>query len=273
MAFDFSSSDTASDAFADPRDVMPSAFQELQGDVSDAIAELIASGGGPEWQGPLVAPISEAELDALRSIRGLSAGDSDTELLARGVLDDTLEGRYLSPDSNPFLRSAIEAAQRPVREAFDEQELLDRALFTRSGQRIQESSPYSRARSVATRGYLDNLADIATNIAYGNYERERSRQDNAVRESRALAGAMFERNLQNLQAQALPRLIEDMGIQRGLEEFRRRVAVLMQAIGAGGTLSNPTGTPVVGSTGSSERTAVDLSSLVQAYASSQKRGG
>lgn len=55
--------------------------------------------------------------------------------------------------------------------------------------------------------------------------------------------AQLQAQLSNLQAQALPRMIEQLGIQGGLAEFQRQQQMLLQMLGLGGNLAG--GQPVV----------------------------
>jgi len=176
---------------------------------------------------PLAAPIAAGEqtiLDAL--LADATGGGSGRSAL----LSKTLAGDFLTPSSNPFLQAAIEAAQRPTLEGLEE--TLSRTLpgrFTQAGQFIQPkgSSAFDRAAALATKGVSQSLADIATKMSSEAYEAERGRQTQAV----ALSQAEVATSIENLQAQALPRLIEDLGIERGLTEFQNRVQTLLQTLG------------------------------------------
>lgn len=185
------------------------------------------------------------------------------------------ETGYSTDEINPFLTAAIEAAQRPTLQGLEE--TLSRTLpgrFTQAGQFKQPggSSAFDRAGAIATRGAGDAMADIATNLSYATMEAERGRQFEAQegarsRESTALqdqlgrdfTGTENERNRQNeaagltttvnaqevdtlvknLQAQALPRLIEEFGIERGMEQFTNRMNTLLATLGIGAGVTAP----------------------------------
>lgn len=173
-------------------------------------------------------------------------------------------------EENPFLQAAIEAAQRPTLQGLTE--TLTRDLpgrFTQAGQFVQPggSSAFDRAAAIATRGVGDAIGDIATNLSFQTFESERGRQFDALGrevdrrftgEQQDLDRAQRERQLEaetgleatrqladlsqqevdnavkNLQAQALPRLIEEFGIERGIEQFNNRLnslLVLLQTVG------------------------------------------
>lgn len=170
-------------------------------------------------------------------------------------------------EMNPFLQASIQAAQRPTLQGLEE--TLSRTLpgrFTEAGQFKQPggSSAFDRAAAIASRGASDSLADIATNLSYATYEAERGRTFEAQeaarqREDTALQGELDrifqgqqgERDRQNeaagltstiktqevdnlvknLQAQALPRLIQEFGIERGMEQFNNQVNSLLAVLG------------------------------------------
>lgn len=199
---------------------------------------------------------------------------------------------------SPFLRAAIEAAQRPTMEALTE--TLGRELpgrFTQAGQFIQPqgSSAFDRAAAIATRGASNTLGDIATNISYQALEGARGREASALESElgrrftgqqsaldrqlsevtnirglqnteregirdRALTQTEGFRNraleaakslpgvnaqevdtlIKNLQAQGLPRLIQDQGITRGLELFNTRLDALIKTLGITAGVTAPT---------------------------------
>lgn len=183
---------------------------------------------------------------------------------------------YSGNEANPFLDAAIKAAQRPTLQGLEE--TLSRTLpgrFTAGGQftQPQGSSAFDRAAAIATRGAGDTMGEIATNLSYATMEAERGRQfeaqegartreDAALREElqRQFAGTEGERGrqneaaglatqvstqqvntmVQNLQAQALPRLIQEFGIERGLEQFNNRVNALLSTLGITAGVTQPT---------------------------------
>jgi len=193
-------------------------------------------------------------------------------------------------DANPYLQAAIQAAQRPTQQALEE--TLSRTLpgrFTQAGQIVQPngSSAFDRAAAIATRGTADALGDIASNISYSNYndaanraasalgqyttgqqnanlqsqQIEAAQQQNAASNSINAANTQSNINsqeinslMQNLQAQALPRLINDLGIERGMEAFNNNTNALLAGLGLSGSTTQPT----VANSSSSSSTQVGL---------------
>lgn len=230
---------SASQSKSKSKDMTPSAYRALRWPVMGQLSSIMATGGGPRYEGPLVAGLTADELAGIGSANMLarsnpSAGVSRTEL------ERTIRGGYLTPESNPFLRASIEAAQRPTLEAFEDAIAADRAAFAGAGQSVNASSPFAYARGLAERGLANALGDISTRIAGSAYESERARQLQATGALEEIDRGEMQRTMDALQASALPRLIEQLGYDKGLEEFRRRQEMLFQAIGLAGQLSSPT---------------------------------
>jgi len=249
----FGGSKTTQQSTSIPTDLTPQPFKDLQQPFADALQSFLTTQGGPEYTGPLNANIGANEqtlLDSLMAQTGAGTARS-------GVINDTLAGKFLpgGAGSNPFLEAAIKAAQRPTLEGLTE--TLSRALpgrFTANGQFIQPntggqggSSAFDRAAGIATRGAASALGDIATNMSFGGYEAERGRQENAV----SLSRAEVDSTVTNLQAQALPRLIQELGIERGLAEFQRRTTSLLEVLKTIGGVTQPTIAQTAQSTGES----------------------
>lgn len=217
-----------------PVDTTPAEFQALRDPFAQAISGLWGTGTGggvsgvPSFTGttgqPMAASIGGAETDILTNLL--------SQIGARQpLLDQTIAGEFLpgGAQSNPFLQATIEAAQRPTLQGLEE--VLSRTLpgrFTQSGQftQPQGSSAFDRAAAIATRGAADAAGDIATKIAFGSQEAERGRQQEAIQ----LSQAEVQTTINNLQAQGLPRLIQDLGLERGQQEFQARIQALLQAL-------------------------------------------
>lgn len=231
-----------SQATSTPVDLQAGEYQALRQPFANTLLTLLQGGGTPEYTGPLTEPLGGAEKSVLDYLQSNTGAGSPT----RGLLDSTLAGNFLpgQPGANPFLDAAIRAAQRPTLEGLTE--VLSRTLpgrFTAAGQFIQPntgpagggSSAFDRAAAIATRGASNALADIATNISAGAYESERGRQTQAVQ----LNQQEVDTTIKNLQAQALPRLIQENGIDRALQLFSQRTQSLLQLLQTLGGVTAP----------------------------------
>lgn len=90
-------------------------------------------------------------------------------LEGQGLTSDTLQGNFLSPDSNPFLEGTFNRAADLTRGRLDSE-------FSGAGRNIGASRP---ARS-------EELQTLASNIFGGNFQAERDRQLTAVDQAQGL---------------------------------------------------------------------------------------
>lgn len=220
-----------------PTDVTPPDIEALRKTWGATLSGLLSKGGSPAWGGPFVTPITDAETKALGDVSGAANNAQRT-----GLLTDTLAGKFLpgQPGANPFLQDAIRAAQTPTLQGLTE--TLDRALpgrFTAAGQFVQKegSSPFDRAAAIASSGAAQAISKIATDMSFAGYEAERGRQQQAV----PLQQQDVTTFINTAQAVGLPRLIQDLGLERALAEFQSRTQSLiqiLQSVAAGSGLTN-----------------------------------
>ncbi len=251
-------------------DTTDPAFKELRPEVSNQFADLLRSFGAgntsapflqsPEFQagGQLVAPQTQAEKDFLARLNSLAGGSTPLQGQARDVLSKTLSGDFLSPDSNPFLQDAIQAATRPVVERFNEVTLPGViSQFKRAGQTLRSnpdnfdrpgSSAFLNQVRLADKDIASQIGDIATNISFQNFNNERARQLQATESAERITTQDIDNTIKTLQANELPRLIDQLGIDKGLAEFNRRAQLLLQILNQGigasqGQITQLPGTP------------------------------
>lgn len=239
-----------------PVDITPQQYAGLRTPTADFLRDALR--GGPQYAGPFAAELTDAELESMGRIGSFMARSPSGT--SRGMLEDTLRGTYLRPESNPFLADYIAAAQRPLLEAATDRAIADRATFARAGHRLPSSSPFAYAESVRERGLANALGDVSTRIAGDAYQRERGNQIAAAQQLEAINQGDFNRMVEKLKVDALPRLIEQLGYDRGLEEFRRRVNLAAQAAGIAGDLSSQFSTESQASS-SSFSAGVDLGQI------------
>lgn len=245
----FGGSSTQQQSTSTPTDMTPQAYQTLRQPLTNALQGLLTT-GGPSYQGPLSAPIGQNEQTQLNSLmqqNGPNTGRSQ-------LLDQTIGGNFLpgQPGGNPFLQDAITAAQRPTMQNLDE--TLNRSLvgrFLQGGQNAtpQGSSAFDRAAAIATRGATQAMSDIATNMSSNAYTTERTNQQQAVQ----LSQQEVQTGINNLQAQALPRMIQELGIERGLAQFQQHTQNLLQILSMIGGVAAPVIANQSQSTGTTEQ--------------------
>lgn len=219
-----------------PSDLTPTEYTGLRGGVADLLQQLISSGGFGSTVGQPhavnTAPLHQLELQQLQQIPGQVNA-------ANPLLQQTLAGNFVNPQSNPFLNQYIRAAQRPTLEGLTE--TLDRTLpgrFTQAGQFVQPqgSSAFDRAAAIATRGAANAVGDIATNIGYNAYNSERQLQQQAI----GLNQQQVQQHIAALQAEALPRLIQQYGMDQGLQQYNQHVNQFLGLLQLLQTYTSPT---------------------------------
>lgn len=234
---------------------------------TQALSNIVAQGSSPQSQA------SNASYLMGQNQNPTSAQTSTGYLQD---LNGASGGAYSSDPNNPIVQAAIQAAQRPTQQALDES--LTRDLpgrFAMSGQQTQpqSSSAFDRAAAIATRGSADALGDIATNISYQNLNDANNRAASALGQyttgqqaanqqtqqltsqaqnnqaTNAISAAGQQSQIQasdvnsmisNLQAQALPRLIQDLGVERGMEAFNSNITSLLAGLGLTSSTTQPT---------------------------------
>jgi hypothetical protein len=256
-------------------DVTPPQFETLRQPLSTALSGAITGArqlnlsGFPSPTGPNVAPIASGESTLLNQILSSLTGPNPLASTSRDVLQQTLAGDFLRPGTNPFLQASIEAAQRPVIEAFNENVLPQlRSAFTQAGQTIQGegSSPFGKALVQSGRDFTRTLGDISTRLTSENFARERALQQGAVGQAAAFSQGELQNLISGLQTQALPRLIEQRGIEAGTQEFNNRLNLLLQVLSLATGATAP-GTVVIPPTGAPAQAPSDLGGTLQGIAS------
>jgi len=103
-----------------------------------------------------------------------------------GGIGQTAQGGFLN--ANPYQAQMIQAATRPLEQAFSQQVLPGiSSLFSKSGR--LGSGAMERALGTATEGYGRALGDITSNIAGTQYQQERGLMQQAQLGQAALAQA------------------------------------------------------------------------------------
>jgi hypothetical protein len=138
------------------------------------------------YEGSTVVPFSTQTQAGLDAMQTRAETGSPLVTAAQDLTAATMRGDYLSPDSNPYLKSAMDAATRPMTEAFtqDVMPVID-AAFSSGGRYGSGLQANQQAR--AAEGYLQSLGDVGSRMAYSNYADERGRQVDASTAAPAMA--------------------------------------------------------------------------------------
>jgi hypothetical protein len=198
-----------------------------------------------------------------------------------------------NPISNAYVQAAQRQTQQALQESLS-QSLPSQFAAAGQNVAPGTSSAFDRAAAIATRGSADALGDIATNINYNNMNNAQTRSATALGQNSAQnaaaglqtqnlgvntqqnaqqnaqtaaqlqqAGATANSGIQaqdvntainNLQAQALPRLISDQGIQNGMSAFNNNVNSILAGLGIGAGVTRP----VIGNSSSGSSAGINL---------------
>jgi len=127
------------------------------------------------YEGSTVVPFSTQTQAGLDAMQTRAETGSPLVTAAQDLTAATMRGDYLSPDSNPYLKSAMDAATRPMTEAFTQDVMPGiNAAFSSAGRYGSGLQANQQAR--ASEDYLQALGDVGSRMAYSNYADERGRQ-------------------------------------------------------------------------------------------------
>lgn len=245
----FGGQDTQSTSVSTPTNLNPFT-QSLQGTVN-----TLGNSPLPTYNGPLTGQMSGNENTLLGNLMtqqsqgGGAAGTND-------YLSSVLQGNFMpgSPNGNPFLSGAITAAQRTTMNNLTD--TLSRALpgyFTANGQMISPnnkgsggSSAFDTAAALATQGAANAMGDIASNVSNNAYNTGISQMQGAA----GLSQQEISNTINNLQAQSLPRMITELGIERGMSLYQTNLNGVLNLLQTLGGIAKP----VIGNTTTSTST-------------------
>jgi hypothetical protein len=167
----------------------------------------------PEWQQPYLTDIYQRALQ--QSYKPISyysgntvAGFTPEQQVAQGLTTSralsgspllraaqettqkTVQGDFLSPETNPWLEKTYEQSARDLTNKFT-QATLPNIRSSAMGAGAYGGSRHGVAEGMAYRGLQEELSDLATNIYGGAYESERNRMQNALSLAQPLAEADY----------------------------------------------------------------------------------
>lgn len=213
------------------RDLQDEIFQALRPEIADLFKSFfpdIAEATG-EFEGPFAAPVSGQEQAFVDRLAGGELDQlTEGQRAAAQHRLGTIQGDRLTPGEQ------FEPFARAIREQFQEGTLESVGKFTAAGQTVQNSSPFARSEAIRSRGLSDALARVGADIfkTERGFQEQAAAGEEAQTAARAQAqAARAEALTSRLSAVALPRLVADLGLERGQDEFARRMEVLLNILG------------------------------------------
>lgn len=199
----------------------------------------------PQFTGSTQPNITGAANATLGTIPGMEGGPSGVN----SFLNSLMGGSFLPGGSNfnPFVQSLSNAAISPIMENL--QQTVGRILpgqFTAAGQFVQNnanngggftggSSAFDNAVALAGTGAANAAAQVTQGIANNAYNTGVGATMQAV----PLQQQEVQTTINALQAQTLPTLIQQQGIQNGLQAFQENTQALLTFLQSVGQLAMP----------------------------------
>ena len=171
---------------------LPAYLQPYETDAATQAQSLYNSGGlAPAYySGQTVAPLSGQTQGGIDAITARATAGNPLLPAAQGASMDTINGNYLNADSNPYLQSAMDAANRGTVQQFSEATLPGlQASFSKAGR--SSSDAYGNTIGRATDGLARTLSDSNSTMAANNYATERANQLNQINGAPALTEADY----------------------------------------------------------------------------------
>lgn len=193
---------------------------------------LFAEGGPEQYSGNTVVPFAPQTEQALAGIEQRATNGSPLTQAGQGYATDTLNGKYLDPSSNPYLRSTFDQAAQATQAAGE-------AQYAGTGRNVQAGAPQR----------TDMLTSLANQIYGGAYNNERDRQQGVLPYVSPLAESDY-RDLSALQGVGAQvedmsgRVIQDQVGRFDAEQNRPGATLDSYLQRIGGNMGQTTSTPV-----------------------------
>jgi hypothetical protein len=269
----FGGSTTNQQSTSTPSNLNP--FTSSLGGATNTLGSTLA-GGLPQYNGALTAPITDNQTSLLNNLmtqnsQGGSAPGTNQ------YLQNVLSGNFMpgSSSGNPFLSASITAAQQPTINNLSQ--TLSRSLpgyFTANGQMLSPnnngqggSSAFDTAAALATQSAATTMGNIASTISSNAY-------NTGVQQMTAAAGLSqqeIQSTISNLNAQALPQMIQNLGISNGLQLYQENLSGVLNLLSTLGGISKPIIGNTTQSTGTTDQTNGILPDLTALF--NPKGGG
>jgi hypothetical protein len=172
-----------------PAWIQPYAEQYLKG----MATTIMPDGSVPSMPANLnqgVAGLVPSQLTGIGQAIKLATGADPLQSGATQLITDTMSGKYLSPDSNPYLKETYQNAARGLVDEYQTgvQPAIDAAAL-RAG--AMGGSAAATASDAARYSLGHNLEGLASDIYGGNYAQERQRQLAASSAAPTLSAAAY----------------------------------------------------------------------------------
>lgn len=203
--------------------------------------------GGQSTQGanPLTAPMTPQQTALLQQIFGSGQGNPILDSASSNIkrFSDPTYAAQLA--QGPQTQAAITAATNPIINAFKQTTMPGlEGQFTGSGQRISTpqgggSSAFAKAGATAQGNLEANVGQVAGGIANQAYQTGLAENAASVGQAMQFSQTQLKNLTDSLQAVALPQMIQQFGINAGVQLFQQQMDSILKALGAAGQISQP----------------------------------
>lgn len=151
------------------------------------------------YGGEAIAPMNDAQNNALNTTIGIGSGTNAGVAAAGQNNADTLNGKYLDPNSNPYLKDTFNSAADAVTRQYQTATAPQTAGAMESAGRYG-SGAYNNQVKNNQLNLGTSLNNLATNIYGGNYQTERGNQMTAAGQAGGINSAQYINPTAALQA-------------------------------------------------------------------------
>lgn len=216
---------------------------------------------------PLVAPLTGQQTGLVNQAGSLGSPNSGQLPAAGAAIGNILNPSYPtnlanSIVGNPATQNAISAAVNPLVSAFKNTTVPGLVgNFTQAGQRVNTasassgnygggnegtgpgSSAFDRASGIAQNGLLNSVAQTSAGISNNAFQtglqQGLQQQTQAINQAQSLSSTEVSNLVNSLQASALPQMIQQYGINQGLQLFQSQLGSILSALGLSAQASQP----------------------------------
>lgn len=175
-------------------------------------AAQLASRPYQQYQGPLVAGLSDIQTQALQGIQGQMAGNPMMQQ-AQGLLGGMMQG-----GGNPFMGQMVDDVTEQARRAYASATsgISDRFRNPNSFGNSRHAMMQDRANEAFSRG----LGSALGQLQYGAHSDGLDRQMRAAQMAQGMQGQQFSQLMQGLQAGSIPQMTMQRYLDADRNEFR-----------------------------------------------------
>lgn len=127
-----------------------------------------------------VAGFNPTQTEAMQGILGTAQGQAPVTGASEQNLVDTLSGKYLDPNSNPYLRGTYDQAAQAMSDQYKYATAPSMAATAVGGGGSTGGTAYGNEATMGQYGLGQNLSNLANQVYGGAYNQERGNQMQAI---------------------------------------------------------------------------------------------